>query len=229
MKAQDIHWNDWARIFNGDNPSSFLWESVLRLIVIYLILIISMRFLGKRIATQLSRLELAALVSLAAAIGVPVLASDRGLLPAIIIAVVVVVINRLIPTTSIKSQRFEKISQGNIDVLVRDGVMQTKTMLKTRVSRERLMAQLRHMELKSLGKVKRLYLEAGGNFTVIKEDEAKPGLSLIPGWHTAFAQRQKKSDAYVCCNCGNKKTQHAEMVENCKNCGERNWVQAIIE
>jgi len=94
MKPEEIKFGDWMRVFVGEVPASFYLEIIIRMAVVYALLIVSMRLLGKRMASQLTRNELAAMVSLAAAIGVPILAPDRGILPAIIIAIVVIAVTR---------------------------------------------------------------------------------------------------------------------------------------
>ncbi|WP_187263510.1 DUF421 domain-containing protein [Pontibacter beigongshangensis] len=85
-------------------PWLFLLEVVLRVFFIYLLIMLCMRLMGKRMAAQLSNLEMSALVSLAAAVGVPILAPERGLLPAVIIALVVVVIQRIISHYASRSE-----------------------------------------------------------------------------------------------------------------------------
>ena len=95
MKPEEIHITDYMRILLGEVPWSFLIEVVIRIGFIYLLLMVAMRLMGKRMASTLSNSELAALVSLAAAVGVPMLAPDRGMLPALIIAIIVVGIQRL--------------------------------------------------------------------------------------------------------------------------------------
>ena len=122
-------------MFAGEVPPAFFLEIVFRMLVVYIILTVSMRLLGKRMAAQYTRNELAAMVSLAAAIGVPILAPDRGLLPPIIIACVVVGISRLIAMLSAKSEKAEAITQGTIDTLVKDAVMDVRAMTKTRVQK----------------------------------------------------------------------------------------------
>lgn len=49
--------------------------------------------MGKRVAGQLSLSELAIIVTLGAAIGVPIQAADRGMLPAFVLLIVAVIIN----------------------------------------------------------------------------------------------------------------------------------------
>src|SRR3954462_15615899 len=96
MSADDVKPYDLYRILIGEVPWSFLIEVIFRTAFIFLILLISMRLLGKRMAGQLNKNELIALSTLAAAIGVPIQAPDRGLLPALLIATVVFVVGRMI-------------------------------------------------------------------------------------------------------------------------------------
>jgi uncharacterized membrane protein YcaP (DUF421 family) len=96
MKPDQFHLTDWPRIFIGDVPGMFYVEVIIRTAVIYFILMASMRLMGKRMAAQLSRTEMVALVAIAASIGIPIMAPDRGLLPAVISAIVIVLGERII-------------------------------------------------------------------------------------------------------------------------------------
>jgi hypothetical protein len=78
MKPEDIKLNNWARIFLGDVPPAFYLELVIRAFLIYFLLMLSMRLMGKQMSTQMSHLEMAAIVALASAVGVPMLAADGG-------------------------------------------------------------------------------------------------------------------------------------------------------
>jgi uncharacterized membrane protein YcaP (DUF421 family) len=96
-------------------------EIILRIVVVDGILMVSMRLLGKKMAAQFTRNETAAMVSLAAAIGVPILSPDRAILPPIVIAIVVVTLSRAAAWFSAKNQKVETLIQGSIDTLVKDG------------------------------------------------------------------------------------------------------------
>lgn len=228
MKPSDIHLTDWFRILVGEVPAAFYLELVIRAVVFYLMLLVFIRLMGKRMSSQLGRNELAAVASLAAAIGVPFQAPDRGILPSIVIGLTVVFVGRWIAAKAFSSSAFEKFSQGNISVLVKDSVMDLETMKKVRMSRERLVAQLRSQNIKQLGSVKRLYMEASGSFTLIKEETPKPGLTIIPHWDTEFQERFKKHDEIeVCQTCGLTRKAPFDPKEKCSNCGAENWTQAV--
>ncbi|MEH3114212.1 DUF421 domain-containing protein [Pedobacter terrae] len=227
MKEYEIKLNDLRRILIGEIPLTFYAEVILRTAVIYLILMISMRLMGKRMSSQLSRNEMAAVASLAAAVGVPLMNPDRGLLPAVVIAIVLIGFQLLIAKIASKNKKFESITQDKYNMIVKDGVLNIKAMLLTRVSRDRALAQLRKEGITHLGSVKRLYFEAGGTFSLLKTAKPLPGLSIIPAWDDEFSDEIHRRDTAVllCSNCGNSKPDAT--VVNCQNCGENNWIPAV--
>ncbi len=217
------------RIVIGDVPSLFYLELLIRALIIYLLLMVSMRLLGKRMSSQLGRNDLVAMVTLAATIGIPLQAPDRGLLPAILIAVIVVWVGRWMARKAFFNERFERVTQGNISLLVQDAVMDLTEMKKVRLTRERLVAQLRYGGVKQLGQVKRLYIEANGDFTLIKEVEDKPGLFVIPRDDQELYARFERSDALLSCeNCGFTKEKPLKD-SKCQNCGHEVWTPAVLQ
>src|SRR3982750_2212248 len=126
MQQQDIRLNDWMRILIGEVPSSFFIELFIRAFIVYLILMISMRAMGKRMSSQLGRNELAALVSLAAAVGIPMMAPDRGILPAVVIAFILIAVQRMIARRAAGNEKFENFSQGRVSSLINDGILDMK-------------------------------------------------------------------------------------------------------
>lgn len=229
MKEYEIKFNDFQRMFIGDVPPHFYFEVIIRAAVIYLILMVSMRVMGKRMSTQLSRNEMAAVTALAAAIGVPLMNPDRGLLLAVVIAAVIIFYQITIAKLATKNTKFEALTQDRYAVLIKDGVLNTKNMLHTRLSRDRVFAQIRSEGLSHLGMVSRLYFEAAGSFSILKSSEPLPGLSVIPSWDTEFETLvHLPSVIIVCENCGN---QHLLSPTNndtrCENCNHTSWVPAV--
>lgn len=186
MKPEDIKIEDIGRILMGDVPGEFLIEVIFRIVFLFLLLLFSMRLMGRRMAATLNRNELAALVALAAAIGVPMQEPARGLLPAMIIALVVILIQRSIANIASRNKWFEMVSQDKYDVLVEDGELNQDCMKKTGLSQDRVFAELRSAGVYNLGQVERLYIESGGRFNVLLYDEPKTGKSILPEWDKDF-------------------------------------------
>ncbi|WP_207431540.1 DUF421 domain-containing protein [Sabulibacter ruber] len=229
MKPEDIQITDWLRIVLGEVPWSFLFEIVIRVAFIYFVLMLSMRLMGKRMAAMLSRTEMAALVSLAAANGVALMDPSRGILPIAIIAVVVVGIERVLAWRSTQDARFERKVMDDLDVLVKDGCLQLDVMENARITRERLFAELRHDEIYNLGKVQRVYMEANGSFTLFQFPEERAGLSLVPIMDPDFRKEQQDApDTYACGSCGQLLKQPQEPGIDCPSCGERKWEKAAL-
>jgi uncharacterized membrane protein YcaP (DUF421 family) len=219
---------DYMRILMGDVPWSFLLECALRLVAMYLLLLTGLRLMGKRQAGQISRTELAGLVSMAVSIGIPLLSPDRGLLAPVAIVAVVVVLHRFVTRWAAHRPTAEQLLQGNVTTVVVDGVMQLPIMERVVLSRERLFSQLRGDSLEHLGQVRRLYMEANGTFSLVEEDEPQPGLSVIPGWDEGFREIQPVAAGKFACNaCGQVLDAPQPPAQNCPKCGCHEWQPAV--
>jgi uncharacterized membrane protein YcaP (DUF421 family) len=228
MKKEDIHISDWLRILVGDVPASFYLELLLRAAIIYLLLMLAMRFMGKRMSGLLSRNELVAMVSLAAAIGTPLTSPDRGIVPAVIIAIVVVYIQRWISGKAFRDEHFERYAIGELDILISDAVIDLEVLKKVRISRERLMAELRGSGIKQLGSVKRFYMEASGFFTLIENEEPNEGLLILPSWDEEFCKRLTPSETQITCGiCGLLQPKETDRKTKCPHCREVAWADAV--
>lgn len=223
------HLTDYLRILMGETPWSFLLEASIRMLVLYLIMLTGLRLMGKRMAGQLSRTEQAALVSMAGAVGLPILSPDRGLVAPLVIGGVVVLMQRLVTRWAARRPRVEHLLQAHVCTLVADGVLQLPAMEHAVLSQERLFAQLRGESLEHLGQVHRLYMEANGTFSLVEEkDTPPPGLSLVPGWDDDFRQLQPVAAGhFACLTCGQVQAAPAPPTAACPTCQDHRWEPAV--
>ncbi|HEX8609072.1 MAG TPA: YetF domain-containing protein [Pedobacter sp.] len=228
MKEFEIKLSDIHRMLIGEVPYHFYLEVIFRVAFVYLILMVSMRLMGKRMATQLGRNEMAAVSSLAAAIGVPLMNPDRGLLPAVVIAAVIIAYQTFVARKAAVNKKFESLTQDEYNMLVKDGVLNISAMTLTRVSRDRVFAQLRYEGITQLGEVKRLYFEAGGSFSILTFEKHKPGLSIIPDWDGEMSSDLHKStNQQLCAYCGYQDPGLVNDGKVCGNCKHKKWVSAV--
>lgn len=215
MKKDEIDICDLQRIFVGDVPPGFYVELIIRALFVFGILIIAMRLIGKRISARINRVEMAAISTLAAGTGIMIMTPNRGILPSLVAILLVIGFQKIVNSLNFKHRRFERLSQGSLSVLIRDGVMDLKEMSRTKLSHEQVMAQLRGSEIYHLGEVQRLYLESNGSFTLIRNEKPHAGLSVIPGWDVDFLSSETIGAQKVCCRCGQLTEPEAASCSNC--------------
>jgi uncharacterized membrane protein YcaP (DUF421 family) len=229
MPQPPPHLTDWYRLLVGSVPGTFFVEVFIRTLLVYLILMVSLRLMGRRMASMLSRTELIGMVALAAAIGVPMQSAERGIVPAMIIAAVVVTVQRVLSRLAQRNAKAEKEIDGDVSTLVADSVLQLKAMEKTLITRERVFAQLRSQSFFHLGQVKRLYAEANGTFSIVKNNKPEPGLSILPDWDKNFVNAQREIPmVQVCSCCGARRP--TKQSDRCPHCGRTDtWTPVIFE
>ena len=230
MKPEDIHLSDWMRILVGEVPASFYLEAVLRVVFIYLLLL-SMRLMGNRMGKVLTRNEMVAMVSLAAANGVALMAPDRGLLPVVVVAAVVIGYQQLIARRAFRNKRFESLVLDDLNVLVTDGRLHLDKLEESVLCRTQVLAKLRKEGIANLGNVRRAYQEANGNFSIITfdDEQARPGLSIVPTIDTAFQEEQQKApDLFACASCGHLQQSKQAPATDCPRCQHREWQPAVV-
>jgi uncharacterized membrane protein YcaP (DUF421 family) len=218
---------DFRRFWLGDTPATFLLEVALRLVVLYVMMAIAIRLMGRRASAELTRNELLAIVALAAAVGPAMQAPDRGLLPAMMIAAWVVVWQRVVAAGTYHSARLERAMQGQGTTLLSDGVVDPSALKASAVSRERLFAELRAGGLMQLGQVQRVYLEPDGSFCVIQQQPPKAGLSLVPTWDEALRREQPDDSEHVACAYCGKLRAPPIVAARCLVCERDAWVPAV--
>jgi uncharacterized membrane protein YcaP (DUF421 family) len=220
---------EYPRLLMGDTPPSFLLEVAIRMVVLYVVLFTGQRLMGKRMAGQLSRTEQAALVSLAATVGLPILSPDRGLVAPLLITAIIVLMQRLVVHWAARCPGVEHALQANVIMLVADGVLKLDAMEHAVLSHERLYAQLRGENLEHLGQVHRLYMEANGTFSLVEQEEnPQPGLSLVPGWDDDFRKLQPTAAGrFACCSCGWVAKAPQAPTTACPKCGVAKYEPAV--
>jgi uncharacterized membrane protein YcaP (DUF421 family) len=232
MKKEEIHLEDIGRILFGQAPPIFLLEVFVRTLFIYVLLLLIVRWLGKRMSGQLTIMELAVTLTLGAIVSVPMQMPDRGLLQGVLLLLCAVGFQRGISWLGVKSGKFEDLSHGKTSMLIKDGMLQLEQMEKDSISRQQVFSELRQEKIFNLGTVDRLYLEASGLFSVYKAKQPRPGLSIYPPDDRDIFENTDKVGTSVpnqvmlaCNSCGYIKNSAEE--GNCPVCGNKNWINAV--
>lgn len=229
MKKEEVQAWDWDRILFGQTPAVFLVEVFVRTLFIYLLLLVILRLLGKRMDGQLTLTEMAVMVTFGAIVAVPMQLPEKGLLSGIIALVYALLFQRGLNWLTVKNKTLEDITQGTLSILVKNGLIQLDEMQKAGISKQHLFTALRGKKIYNLGKVKRLYFEACGMINPYLEDTDKPGLPILPSDELNLVKEHTHVDNsnFACKNCGDV-TPSGTRNAPCSNCGKTEWVEAIF-
>lgn len=195
----------------------------------YILIVVAMRLLGRRVAAQYTLFEISVVVTLAAAIGVPLQAANRGMLPPFIIALVAVVLQRLLARVGAAHRRIETFISTDVSLLVRDGRFELNELVRAAMPREKVYEAMRLRALQHLGQISRLYMEPSGAFSVVLADPVAPGLSVLPEFDDELRRESQAPGWSACLNCGHTVKTGNQEAEACSKCSASVWVNAARE
>jgi len=226
MQKEDIRLEDVKRILIGNAPPVFLLEVLIRALCVYLLVLVVVKLLGKRMSGQLTLIEMAVLIMLGGIIGSPMQVPERGILTGMLILFLILLFHNIVNRTAFKYGKFEKVTQGEARMLVKDGVLVLEQLDRERVSTQQLFSLLRDQEVRHLGEVKRVYLESSGLFSIYKASNPPPGLSVYPLEDAEIFRQYAhcEKDQHACTRCGAVSGQNAS---RCPRCGYDHFIAAI--
>ncbi len=144
-----------------------------RSIVLYIIVLIVMRLMGKREIGQLQPFELAISIMIAdlaavpmAEIGIPI---SNGIIPILGLLVMHLIISFI----NLKSMKVREILCGKPAILIYRGKIDEKVLKKERFTLNELQERLRSSNVVNLGDVEYAILETSGQVTVIQKPDKR--------------------------------------------------------
>ncbi len=152
-----------------------------RTIILYLLLMVGLRLMGKRQIGELepSELVLTLIISDLAAVpmqdfGIPLV---NGVFPIIIL----LCLSMILSFVNLKSVRFRSILCGKPAIIIREGRLVQQNMNKTRLTIDELYEQLRSQGVTDLKSVKYAILETNGKISVLPYTQESPVTPKILG------------------------------------------------
>lgn len=149
-----------------------MWISMFRTVILYGLILVAVRLMGKRQISQLQTSELVVTLLLSELAVLPIQNYDEPLINGIAPMAVLVTFEILIATLMIKSDWFRCLICGKPVVVIKKGVVQQKAMRKLRMATEDLFEQLRQNNAFKIEEVEYAIIETNGMMSVIKKPEA---------------------------------------------------------
>lgn len=158
MPTHDI----WKDMFVMGLP---LLEKILRPIIVYLFLVISLRLSGKRELVQLNPFDLVVLLTLSNTVQNAIIGDDNSVSGGLIGATSLLLINYLVVRFLYGHSKLEQIVEGQSDVLIEGGKVQMDHMKKELITMSQLEAAARKQGFDSLADVDKCILEPSGTLS----------------------------------------------------------------
>jgi uncharacterized membrane protein YcaP (DUF421 family) len=219
---------DWRSLLLGKEDWHFLLNAGVRTGIMFLVILIALRLLGKRGIHQLSVFELGVIIGLGSAAGDPMLYQDVGILPSVIVFIIVVLMYRSITYLISANDKFEALIEGRATYILRDGVI-LNAFKRQPLAQDEFFATLRQSHVYHLGQVQYTIIESDGrlSFFYFPDDEVKHGLPILPD---AFEGRLKsihREGIYSCTACGYTKELTPATSYTCVKCNHDEWLPSL--
>lgn len=145
-----------------------------RTVILYLLVVLSMRIMGKRTIGELQPNELVIAIMISDLASIPMQSIDAPLLTGILPILTLIAVEVFLSFASLKSKKFREILCGRPTVVIKDGRVDEKHMKDLRFSRSDLLEQLRQAGCDDLTEVKEAVMETNGKLSVILKESSRP-------------------------------------------------------
>ena len=141
----------------------------LRTVIIYLILIFSMRLMGKRQIGELDLTDLITTLLISELASLPITDSSIPLSHAVIPIIMLVTFEVVSSVVLVYFPTLKNLLSTRPSVLIRKGQPDRSAMLRSRISADELMSELRQKDVTDISEVEYAILEQNGKITVIQK------------------------------------------------------------
>lgn len=143
-------------------------NALFRTIFFYFLVVLAYRIMGKREISQLEIIDLIVSILMAELIAISIENMDDSIILTIVPIVALVVLEIVLAKLSLKSRKFNELMSGKPSLLIVNGKIKFKELIKNRYSLDDILLELRQNGIKSLSDVEYAILEPNGKLSVFK-------------------------------------------------------------
>jgi uncharacterized membrane protein YcaP (DUF421 family) len=141
-------------------------EKLIRPAIVYLALVVLLRIFGKRELAQLNPFDLVVLLSLSNTVQNAIIGDDNSVSGGIIGAFGLLAINWLVVRALFRSPRLTRVIEGRSTVLIRNGQIDQKALVRESFTREELLEVIHRQGFDDFREVRCCELEPNGTFYI---------------------------------------------------------------
>lgn len=158
-----------------------LAEIILKTVIIYIVIMLSLRIMGKRQMSQLEPSELVVAVLISDIAAAPIIDEHVSLFEGIFPVVILVICEVLVALAMLKSVRFRSLMFGKPAILIENGIIDQSQMKKNRITIDELTEGLRAQGITDISTVKYAILETDGSLNILPYPAENPVTAKLMG------------------------------------------------
>lgn len=153
--------NLWT--FNG----GVWWHFVLRAVVVYFMVLIFIRFSGKKQVGQMTPFDLVLFLLISNAVQNAMNGGDNSITAGAILAATLILVDLGLGWIARRSRKFEKLVDGEAEILIHNGKLRPHALDKAGLTQHELLAALREADCACIADAHTAILETNGRITVL--------------------------------------------------------------
>ena len=150
-----------------------LFTVLFRTIFFYFFVLLAYRIMGKREIGQLGVIDLIVSILIAELVAISIEETENPIYLTIVPIAMLVILEIVFAYISIKSKKFRTIFDGKPSLIICNGKINYKEMIKQRYSLDDLLVSLRQQGIKDLDMIEYAFLEPNGQLSVFKYNISK--------------------------------------------------------
>lgn len=143
---------------------------ITRTILLYLLILLMFRLMGKREIGELSLLDLVVFMMIAELAALSIDKTDDSMLRSVVPMILLMAIQIFFAFISLKSKKFRDLIDGKPSIIIKNGKIDEKAMRKQRYNFDDLLLQLREQNIRSIADVEFAILESSGKLSVLEKN-----------------------------------------------------------
>lgn len=149
------------------NNGDFMFVTLIRTVILYVLAIASVRIMGKRQIGELQPSDLVITLLISQIISIPIQDTDIPLVNTLIPIFLLVGFEILTSVFNMKSIKFRTFMQGNPIIIINDGVLNQKLLKQLRFTVDDLLEALRQKDVFDIAQVQYAIVETNGQVSVL--------------------------------------------------------------
>lgn len=147
--------------------------TMIRTLILYALLVIIMRVMGKRQIGELQPGELVITILISEIAAIPMQDNDIPMLNSVISVLLLAAFEIIISVVSMKNVKFRSLLQGNPIIIIRDGILDQKEMKRLRYTVDDLLEALRQKDVFDINEVQYAIVETDGTLSVLLKPDKR--------------------------------------------------------